>query len=59
MELVDGDTLEAVISRNVARVNLAGRAVFRDFGPIRACTTSSRCSGPSPPDMHSGLCIAT
>jgi serine/threonine-protein kinase len=36
MELVDGDTLEDVISRNVARAQLAGRGAFPGLRPDRA-----------------------
>lgn len=36
MELVDGDTLEAVIARNVARARLAGGSVFPGLRPDRA-----------------------
>jgi serine/threonine protein kinase len=36
MELVDGDTLEDVISRNVARARLAGRGAFPGLAPERA-----------------------
>jgi len=47
------------LAQRRARQPRGAERFFRDFGPIALGTTSSRCSGPSPPDMHSGLCIAT